>query len=120
MGVIVQKIEKKLDSDLERAIKYYSLLSALNNLKFSPKQIELLAFAAVRGSITSPAARAEFVQLFDSSLASLENIKGVLVRRGWLVEVDKKYKINPSVNLDFSKDITIEVKLLTISDESKP
>lgn len=119
MGVIVQKIEKELPSDLDRAIKYFKLLLLMNDLKLPPKHIELLAFAAVRGTITSPAARAEFVELFDSSLASLENIKGKLAKSGWLVEIDKKYRVNPDLGLDFSKDIVVQVKLLTRKDELK-
>lgn len=111
MAVIVQKMKKVFNSDLQRAIKYYSLLCALNNLKLSPKQIELLSFIAVKGGIASPTARQEFVAMFDSSLASMENIKHKLVKKGWLVEIDRKYKVNPKIGLDFSKDIVLQISL---------
>lgn len=113
MSVIVQKVQKIVSSDLQRAIKYYSLICTLNNLKLSPKQIELLSFVAVKGGIASPAARREFVNTFDSSLASMENIKHKLVKKGALVEIDKKYKVNPQIALDFSKDIVLQINLLS-------
>lgn len=111
MKVIVQKIQKKVDSDIEKAIKFYSVIFALNNIKLPQKQLYLLAFTAARGSITSPAARSEFIKTFGSSLASLENMKQELVKSGLLVKIDKKYKVNPQIALDFSKDILLQINL---------
>lgn len=111
MRVIVQKIQKSVESDIEKAIKFYSVIFALNNIKLPQKQLCLLAFTAVRGSITSPAARAEFIKIFGSSLASLENMKQELVKSGLLVKVDRKYKINSQIALDFSKDILLQINL---------
>lgn len=111
MAVIVQRLEKRLPSDIHRAVKYYSILSVLNDLELTDKQVELLAFTSIRGTITSPSARKEFVEMFDSSLPSLENIKGKLVRRGWLTKIEGKYRVNPRVNLDFTKDIILQINL---------
>jgi hypothetical protein len=88
--VIVQTLERKVTSDVEKAIRYYSVLLALNDVKLPQKQLYLLAFTAARGSITSPAARKEFVEMFNSSLASLENMKQELVKMGFLVQIDMK------------------------------
>jgi hypothetical protein len=113
MAVIVQKLKKEFSSNLEKAIKYYTILAVLNDIKLTTKQIELLAFTSVKGTITSPASRREFIELFSSSLASLENIKGKLVKGNWLVKVDNKYRTNPQINLDFSKDIILQINLLS-------
>lgn len=111
MKVIVQRIGKEVNSDVERAIKYYSVIFALNNIKLPQKQLHLLAFTAARGSITSPAARTEFIKMFGSSLASLENMKQELVKSGLLVKIDRKYKVHPQIGLDFSKDILLQINL---------
>jgi hypothetical protein len=116
--LIVQKLQRKLPSNIEKAIMYYTILSVVNNLKLTDKQVELLAFTSVRGTITSPSARSEFVEMFDSSLQSLENIKNKLKRKGWLVEVDKKYRVNPRVNLDFTRDIVLQINLVLHYDET--
>ena len=110
--VVVQKIQAEVDSDLQKAIKYYSILCAVKGIKLSRRQLELLSFIAVKGTISSPAVRKEFVDTFKSSLASLENLKGKLVRKGWLVEVDRKYRVNPRLLIDFSKDIILQINLL--------
>lgn len=109
--IIVQKICREVTSDVSKAIKYYSVLLALNDMKLPQKQLYLLAFTAARGSITSPAARKEFVEMFNSSLASLENMKQELVKAGLLVQIDMKYKVNPKIALDFSRDIMLQINL---------
>lgn len=116
MAVIVQRLRKTVPSNIDKAIKYYQVLSVLNNLDLTHKQVELLAFTSVRGTITSPSARKEFVEIFDSSLASLENIKRKLKKKGWLVEVDRRYHVNPKANLDFSKDILLQINLISVTD----
>lgn len=111
--MIVQKLKKGYSSDLKKAIMYYTLLSVLNNINLTTKQVELLAFTSLKGTITSPSARKEFIDTFKSSLASLENIKGGLTKMGWLVKIDNKYRINPRVSLDFSKDIVLQINMTT-------
>jgi hypothetical protein len=113
MAVIVQKLRKTVDTDIEKAIKYYSILSIVNGLQLTQKQVELLAFTSVRGTITTPSARNEFVRLFRTTLSYLENVKNQLKKRGWMIEVDRKYRVNPGVALDFSKDIILQINMLT-------
>ena len=110
-GLIVQKIEKKCVTDIDQAIKYYTVLFSLNDMYPSLKQVELLAFTAVRGTITSSGARKEFIERFYSSPQSMENIKCKLVKRGWLVKVEGKIKVNPVLEMDFSEDLFIQIKL---------
>lgn len=109
---IVQEIEKEYGSDVLKAIRYYSILFSLNDIFLSSKQIELIAFTAVRGTISSSTARKEFIDSFDSSSQSLENIKCKLVKMGWLVKVDRKIRVNEILNLDFTKDLKLEIKLI--------
>jgi hypothetical protein len=109
---IVQKIEKRnYSSDIEVAIKYYTILFSLNNIHLSAKEIELISFTAVKGTITSPTSRSEFVEMFDSSQASLENIKGRLVKRKFLVKKEGKHKVHPSLVLDFSTELVLQIRL---------
>lgn len=113
MSVIVQKLRKTVDDDIEKAIKYYSILSIVNGLQLTQKQVELLAFTSVRGTITTPSARVEFVRRFGTTPSYLENVKHKLKKMGWMVEIDNKYRVNPKVSLDFSKDIILQINMLT-------
>jgi hypothetical protein len=109
--VVAQKLMKEVKNDIERGIKYYALLSALNNLNLSERQIQLLAFTAVRGTITPLPARKEFVKMFNSSLNSVENIKGILVDKGLIVKKGGMYKVLDTIDLDFSQEMVLQIKL---------
>jgi hypothetical protein len=109
---ILQKIKINKEDILEKAIKYYSVFFKINDVPITKKEIELLAFTAIKGGITSISAREEFVKRFDSSLASLENIKGKLVQKKFIIKKDKKLKINPLINLDFTKRIVLQIDLV--------
>lgn len=107
----VQKLAKKYDKAIDRALAYYSVFFALNRVKISRKELELVAFTAVRGTITPLSARQEFVEQFNSSLASIENIKGRLVKRGIIVSQNRMFRVNPKFTLDFEKPIILQINL---------
>lgn len=107
--VLVQRLKFEDNSVLSKAIRYYDFLFSIHGKKLPRKELELFAFTAVRGTITPLSAREEFVKKFNSSKPSIENIKGRLVKKGLLVYVDKKYKINPRYNVDFTKDFVIRL-----------
>lgn len=109
--LVVQKLMKEVKTEIEMGIKYYSILSALNSLDLSERQLQLLAFTAVRGTITPKPAREEFIKMFGSSKNSLENIKGVLVHMGLLVKIGGMHRVLPSIDLDFSKDMIFQINL---------
>lgn len=108
---ILQKIKINKEDPLERALKYYSLFFKINDVPITKKEIELLAFTAIKGGITSITSREEFVSRFNSSLPSLENIKGKLVQKKLIVKIDKKLKINPLINIDFTKRIILQIDI---------
>jgi len=56
--------------------------------------------------------------MFGSSLASLENMKQELVKAGFLVQIDMKYRVSPKIALDFSKDIQLQINL--VGSEKEP
>lgn len=107
---VVQSIRKETELDeFQVALKYYSILSILNSLGLTQRELELLAFTAVRGTITPLPAREEFVQKFHSSLDSLENIKGKLVKKGLMVKVEDMYRVNPHIALDFTGPVLLKI-----------
>jgi heme oxygenase len=109
--VVLQKLAKSYDKHLDKAIAYYGLLSTLNDLNLQRREIELLAFTAVRGTITPPAARREFIRQFGSSLATIENLKGKLIRKNLLNKIGDMYRVNPAISLDFTRPIVMQINL---------
>lgn len=100
----VQKIVRNERELIDVAFKYYSMMSILHDLNLPVRQLQLLAFTAIRGTITPLPAREEFVKMFSSSLASVENMKGKLFKKELLVVSKDMYKVNPAILPDFTQE----------------
>lgn len=121
MSLSIQKIKKIYDGPIEVAIKYYSIISILNNFYLAEREIQLLAFTSIRGNISYKVHKQEFADLFQSSVSTVNNMIGPLKKMGLLVLVQKKYKVNPGIVLDFEKkDIGLSIKLLKKTPDAAP
>jgi hypothetical protein len=110
--MIVQRLKKIVDSDMEIAMKYYSILSAINNLNLTEREIQLISFTAIKGNITYANVREEFCKTYNSTSPSINNIISKLKKIGIFIKENGKVKVNPIITIDFKKDITLEIKLL--------
>ena len=71
---ILQKLKKSVNSEFERAEVYYGVLSLVNNLGLTEREIQLIAFTAIRGNITNANVRNEFCKKHNSSYNTIKNI----------------------------------------------
>ena len=109
--IVIQKIRKKYPTPIEVGIKYYSILSILNNLKLTEREVQLLAFTASRGTISSGGAKESFYQMFGSTKASLGNIIGSMMKRGYLVKIENRTTVNPVLLLNFDNPIILQISM---------
>lgn len=110
--IVVQKLKKTIYTDIELAIKYYSILSAINNLKLTEREIQLISFTAIKGNITYGNVREEFCKTYNSTSPSINNIISKLKRVGIFIKENGKVKVNPIIIIDFKKDLTLDIKLV--------
>jgi TATA-box binding protein (TBP) (component of TFIID and TFIIIB) len=110
--MIVQRLKKDVSTDIELAIKYYSILSAVNNLHLTEREIQLISFTAIKGNITYANVREEFCRTYNSTSPSINNIISKLKKIGIFIKENGKVKVNPVISIDFTKDLTLEIKLL--------
>jgi TATA-box binding protein (TBP) (component of TFIID and TFIIIB) len=110
--MIVQRLKKDVSTDIELAIKYYSILSAVNNLHLTEREIQLISFTAIKGNITYANVREEFCRTYNSTSPSINNIISKLKKIGIFIKENGKVKVNPIISIDFTKDLTLEIKLL--------
>lgn len=110
-NIVVQKLRKPVKDNFETAEKYYSILSAVNNLKLTPREIQLLAFTAIKGNISYANNRQEFCEKYDSTSPTINNIISKLKKIGVLVKDGSKVKVNPVIILPFDRDIVLEIKM---------
>ena len=110
--MIVQKLKKDVQTDMQLAEKYYSILSAINNLHLTEREIQLTSFTAIKGNITYANVREEFCKTYNSTSPSINNIISKLKKIGIFIKENGKVKVNPIIVIDFKKDITLEIKLV--------
>ena len=110
--IVIQKLKKEVDTDLQLAEKYYSILSAINNLHLTEREIQLIAFTAIKGNITYANVRGEFCKKSNSTSPSINNIISKLKKVGIFIKENSKVKVNPIIVIDFTKDLTLDIKLV--------
>lgn len=109
----------KIESTDKREIahKYFSILSISRDLNLTDREVDLLAFMAVTGTIDSKKAKDEFVLSHKTSPATLNNIISKLYHKKLLKKIEGKKRINPLINIDFSElttenDFKIQIRCL--------
>ena len=109
--ILVQKLRKKENDVFSLAERYYTILSAVNDLHLTEREIQLIAFTAVKGNISYANIREEFCNKHNTSSATINNIISKLKKIGVLIKDGTKVKVNPVIILDFNKNISLEIKL---------
>lgn len=117
--VVIQKLNKSEPTPIELAIRYFTIIAAITNTHLTPKQIELLAWTAVKGTISSGGSVSEFVAHFKSSKGTLENLKHSLVKKGFIIKTDGKYRVVPSLSLNFSSRVILQINLTSPNGDSE-
>ena len=109
---IVQRLKKSAKDDIALAEKYYRILSSINDLKLTNREIQLIAFAAIKGNISYANIRQEFCTIYNSTSPAINNIISKLKKMGVFVKDGTKVKVNPLILLNFEKDIILQISLI--------
>ena len=115
--IILQKWQKKQDNEYVLAEKYYTLLSAMNSLQLTEREIQLVAFTAIKGNISNANVRTEFINKHDTSSPTINNMISKLKKINIFIKENGKVKVNPRIVLDFKKNITINISLQHVQTE---
>jgi hypothetical protein len=109
---IVQRLKTSVSDNYALAEKYYRLLSAVNDLKLTNREVQLIAFTAIKGNISYANIRKEFCDRYDSTPPAINNIISKLKKMGVFVKDGTKVKVNPVILLNFEKDIILQITIL--------
>lgn len=114
----IQRLSKPVNDQYGAAQKYYQILSVLNDLYLSEGEIQLIAFAAIKGDITDSDIRKEFCERYDTTVATINNMVWRLKKKSVIIKKGKKLYVNPALTkLSFEESITLVITLpLTIKD----
>ena len=100
-NTVIQELKKSLEDEYVVAQKYYSILSAINNLNLTKREIELIAFTAVKGTISYANSRAQFCEKYNTTTATINKIVSKL-----------KKVVNPIIVIDFKKNLNLVIRLV--------
>lgn len=111
------RIKKEYENSYDLGIKWFGIISLLNDFKWTPLEIRVLVFTALKGDISSGGRRKLFCETFKSTKLSLNNIVSELHKKSFLVRVEGKLKIHPQLLIDFDNDFSIRLNLIHGSTE---
>lgn len=110
--MIVQKLKKVNEDKYLLAEKYYEILSSLNSLDLTKREVQLVAFAAIHGNISYTHIKDEFCAKYDTSIQTIYNIVSKLMKIRVLIKDNGKIKVNPVIVLNFNDAIKLEITLM--------
>lgn len=110
-SIIVQKMKKSVSDEFSSAEIYYSVLSSLNGLKLTEREIQLIAFTAIKGNISNANVREEFCKKHNTTGPTINNIISKLKKQSIFLKEKGKVRVNPVIVLDFNKPIVLQIQL---------
>jgi len=108
---LIQKIKKTVKSPYERAYKYFSILSVINDLNLTKKELEVVSYTAIKGNIALNDNKNEFYKTFGGTAFTLNNNISFLKKKGLLVKEKNVIKVVKIINLDFNLDLYLLINI---------
>jgi len=103
MELVIQKINKEYASSMELAKTYYTFITEINKIQITRKELDLLCYCAVNGTISTPPVRDAFVKEYNTPKGSVYNMVSKLQKLKLMVKINGKIRVNPHIQLDFTK-----------------
>jgi hypothetical protein len=110
--MIVQTLKKGNEDNYQLAERYYDVLSSLNSLALTKREVQLVAYAAIHENISSIAVKKGFCEKYNTSVQTIYNMVFRLVKLKVLVKENKKVKVNPLIAMKFDDTIKLEIVLV--------
>lgn len=110
----VQNISKNIESSLEMAKIYLSIIFIINNIHITKRKLQLLSYISIYG-INSVTSRENFCKQYKSSKATIGNMISELYEDNILIKEQGKIKLNPVLSPNFENNFLLNINL-NISD----
>ena len=107
----VQEIVKDIDSPIELAKKYLSIIFIINDIHVPKRKLQLLSYISIYG-ISSVTSRENFCRQYNSSKATIGNMVSELYKDKLLVKEKGKIKLNPDLSPNFNNNLFLNIKLM--------
>ncbi len=109
--ITYQKLKKVTSDSYELARKYYGLLSVLNGLSLTERELQLVSYASIKGNISLPENRQEFCEKYGTSEATINNMVSKLKKASVFIKAGGRVIVNPHIVPNFKGDLVLQITL---------
>lgn len=115
--MLIQTLRKEEENVYLIAERYYKILSAVNDLSLTERELQLIAFTAIKGNISYKHLREEFCAKHSTSSPTINNMVSKLKKMHILVKDSSRginstgVKVNPLIILDFNNPLQLNISL---------
>ncbi len=106
--MLIKTIKKSYNNKIKAGITWFKFIAAINDIKLTTRELELLSFINYRGTISSTSAKEEFCKVFDSSPATVSNMSAKLLKQKLLVKEKSKVRVNHALRVDFEHPFVVK------------
>lgn len=107
-----QRWKKQCEDKFDIALRYYGLLSVLNSLSLTERELQLVAFTSVKGNISYANVRDEFCRRYNTTSPTINNMISKMKKLHVFIKDNGKIKVNPLLVINFDNNLKIEIQLL--------
>jgi Fe2+ or Zn2+ uptake regulation protein len=105
--IVVQRIVVDVSNVAER---YFRILSAINNLRLTDREINVLAYIANEG-LDTKVKREEFCRMNETTLATIYNVVSKLKKMGMVTKNKGGTRLIGALDFDYKKDVQLHIEL---------
>lgn len=116
--VQVKTIKKTFTDKIQAGIVWFRFISGINDISLTNRELQLLSFINLRGTISSLQAKEEFCKMFETSTGTVSNMTAKLLKQKILTKEKSKIKVNPFLRMDLDKDCVVRL-FINIEDTDK-
>lgn len=105
--IVVQRIVVEVPDVAER---YFRILSAINNLHLTDREVNVLAYLANEG-LNTREKRKEFCRIKKTTLATIYNVVSKLKKMGMVTKTREGTRLVSALNFDYRKNVQLHIEL---------
>ena len=109
--ITYQRLRKVYGDSYKVAEGYYGIMSVLNGIGMTEREVQLVAYTAIRGNITYGNVRDEFCRRHNTSGATINNMVSRLKRLNVFIKENGKVRVNPKLVMNFDNGVVLEIKM---------
>lgn len=114
----VKTIKKVFTDKIQAGIAWFRFISSINGINLTNRELQLLSFINLRGTISSLQSKEEFCKMFETSTGTVSNMTAKLLKQKILIKEKSKIKVSPFLRVDLDKDFVVRL-FINVSDTNK-